>query len=420
LHGLQGIGLVDEAPALILAPKRVAVGTWPDEAEKWDSFGDSVVPITGSQTERIMALRQHTNFFSTNYEQLPWLVDFYGSKWPFRTIIADEITRLKGMRLNQGGVRTKKLAKVAWLPGVERFVGLTGTPAPNGLKDLWGQLWYLDHGERLGRTFEAFKQRWFQRSWDGHGIEPLNFAQEQIQEKIRDLCITIDPRDYGLQIDEPIETEIEIELPGKAMDTYRQMERTMFIELEREAMVHEVEAVSAAGRTNKCLQIANGFVYGEDRAVHEIHMAKIEALESIAEEANGMPLLVSVQFKPDFAMIKRAFPKARHIDEIKISDWNAGWVPMLLVHPDSAGHGLNLQEGSNILVDYSSSWNLEHDQQVIERIGPMRQYQSGLDRPVYRYRIMARGTVDYLVKERRETKRSVQAILMEAMKRRQM
>lgn len=428
LHALQGVGLLDEAPALVLGPKRVAVGhetddrgVWAAEAKKWDSFGDSVVPIRGTQTERFQALAQHSDWFSINYEQLPWLVAHHGGRWPYRTIIADESTRLKGMRLQQGGQRTRALSKAAWLPNVERFIELTGTPAPNGLKDLWGQLWYLDRGERLGRTYDAFKQRWFQRSWDGHGIDPVAGAQEVIQNAIRDICITIDPRDYGLKLDEAIETDIFVELPGKARDIYREMEKRMFFELEQDLGSHEVEAVNAAGRTNKCLQIANGFVYhhGEGQGSWaELHSAKIEALESIVEEANGMPLLVSVQFKPDFDMIKRAFPQARHIDEIRLKDWDAGRVPMLLVHPAGAGHGLNLQDGSNILVDFSSGWNLEYDDQVIERIGPMRQYQAGLDRPVYRYRIMARGTVDELVKERRSSKRSVQAILLEAMKRR--
>jgi SNF2 family DNA or RNA helicase len=415
LHALQGIGLLDEGPALILAPKRVAVGTWPAEAEKWDTFGEEVVPITGTQTERFQAMARRSLFYSTNYEQLPWLVKHHGRNWPYKTVIADESTRLKGMRLRQGGQRTAALAKVQ--PMVQRFVELTGTPAPNGLKDLWGQLWFLDKGARLGRTFDSFTQRWFQRSWDGFGIEPLPFAQEQIQNLIRDICITIDPTDYGLTIDKPIETEIIVDLPDKARDLYRQMEKAMFIELAHEAGVHEIEAVSAAARTSKLLQLANGFVYGEDRRPHDVHSAKLEALESIVEEANGMPLLVAYQFKEDLAAIKRAFPKARGIDEITLKEWDEGRVPMLVVHPESAGHGLNLQLGSNILVDYSSGWNLEHDDQVIERIGPMRQFQSGLKRPVYRYRIMARNTVDEMVKERRSSKRSVQDILLAAMKR---
>lgn len=425
LHALAGIGLLDEAPALILGPKRVAVGStpealgvWGGEAAKWDSFHEEVIPIKGTQTERFQALGRKALFYAINYEQLPWLVKHYGRNWPFRTIVADELTRLKGFRLRQGGQRTQALAKVAWADVVERFIGLTGTPAPNGLKDIWGWMWFLDRGERLGRTYDGFKQRWFQRAWDGYGIEPLTFAQKQIQNLIRDLCITIDPKDYGLELDAVIETEIFVDLPDKARDLYRDMEKKMFMELEHELGTHEIEAVSAAGRTNKCLQIANGFVYGEDGRPHELHHAKIEALESIVEEANGMPLLVSYQFVEDLAMIKRAFPKAKGIDETSEADWNAGRVPMLVVHPQSAGHGLNLQWGSNILVDYSSGWNLESDEQVIERIGPMRQYQSGLNRPVYRYRILAKNTVDEMVRDRRASKRSVQEILLAAMKRR--
>lgn len=429
LHALQGIGLLGDGPALILGPKRVTVGVgdedfgvWAAEAGKWDSFGEEVIPIRGTQTQRFQAMAKRALFYSINYEQLTWLVAYHGRNWPYRTIIADESTRLKGMRLKQGGERTRELSKAAWLPQVERFIELTGTPCPNGLKDMWGPFWYLDKGERLGRTFEAFKQRWFQRSWDGYGIEPLNFAQEQIQDRIRDIAITIDPRDYGLKLDAVIETDIVVDLPSRARDIYREMEKRMFVELEHALGTHEIEAVNAAGRTNKCLQIANGFIFhhaeGQGSWAH-VHDAKLQALESIAEEANGMPLLVSVQFQPDFKMIKKAFPKALHIDETTRKEWDAGRVPMMLVHPASAGHGLDLQLGSNILVDYSSGWNLEYDDQVIERIGPMRQYQAGLDRPVYRYRIMAHDTTDYLVKERRATKRSVQDILLDAMKRRE-
>jgi SNF2 family DNA or RNA helicase len=427
LHALEHIDLLDDDPALILGPKRVAIGSnpdskgvWSDEADKWDSFREEVVPIKGTQTQRFQAMGKRALFYSINYEQLPWLVKHWGRNWPYRTIVADELTRLKGMRLHQGGQRTQALAKVAWLPAVNRFIGLTGTPAPNGLKDIWGWMWYLDRGERLGRTYESFKQRWFQRAWDGYGIEPLPHAQEQIQDRIRDLCLTIDPIDYGLKLDKVIETDVFVDLPDKARDIYREMEKKMFVELEHALGTHEIEAVNAAGRTNKCLQLASGAVIHETQSGEwtEIHTAKIEALESIVAEANGMPILVSYQFVNEFERIKRHFPKALGIDETTEADWNAGRVPMLVCHPASAGHGLNLQWGSNILVDFSSGWNLEHDDQIIERIGPMRQYQAGLNRPVYRYRIMARNTVDEMVRDRRTSKRSVQSILLEAMKRR--
>jgi SNF2 family DNA or RNA helicase len=342
--------------------------------------------------------------------------------WKFRTIVADESTRLKGARaMGHGGKRTNALQKVAWLPQVARFIELTGTPAPNGLKDLWGQLWFLDQGKRLGTTHSGFMARWFQRGFDGFSVEPTPWAQPQIQTAIADICLTIDPRDY-IDISDPIETDVVVELPGKVMDLYREMERKMFLELQHEMQTHEVEAVHAAARTNKCLQIAAGFVYNAERQAIPLHDAKLEALDSIREEANGMPILVSYIFNEDLAMLRRKFPQLKHIDEVDTSetgDWNMGRVPMMAAHPASAGHGLNLQWGSNILADFTSGWDLEYDDQIIERIGPMRQYQAGLNRAVHRYRIMAHGTVDHLVKRRRETKRSVQDILLDAMKRKE-
>ena len=420
LHALQAIDLMDEGPGLIIGPKRVARDVWPTEVHKWSTLaGTEVVPILGMQTQRLTALGRKAKWYSINYDNLPWLLKTVTkANWPFRTIISDEATRLKGMREGgQGGTRTNALAKVAWHPNVKRFVELTGTPAPNGLKDLWGQVWYLDRGKRLGTSYTAFKQRWFGRPQDGYSIEPFPFAQEQIQERIADLCLTIDPRDY-MDIAEPIESDIIVELPAKAMDIYRKMERQCFVELEHALGTHEIEAVNAAVKTNKCLQIAAGAIYHDDSgAFTDLHDAKLEALDSIREEANGMPLLISYIFKSDLARMKRAFPQLRGIDDIEIADWNAGKVPMLAAHPASAGHGLNLQEGSNILVDFSSGWDLEYDDQIVERVGPMRQFQSGLNRPVYRYRIMAHGTMDFLVKARRTTKRSVQSILLDAMKR---
>lgn len=414
---------MDEAPGLILGPLRVARDVWPKEVEKWSTLaGTEIVPVVGNQTQRFQALGKKAQWYTTNYEQLPFLVKHFGQKnWPFRTIIADEMTRLKGMRSGgQGGQRTNALAKVAWLPQVKRFHGLTGTPCPNGLKDIWGWMWFLDQGRRLGLSYTAFKERWFQRGYDGYSIDPLPFAQEQIQKLIADICLTIDPRDY-IEIDKTIEIDIPVELPASAMDLYRKMERQAFLEIEHALGTHEIEAVNAAVKTNKCLQIASGFIYHEgEEGVAELHDAKLQALESIREEANGMPLLISASFQHEFTMLKRHFPQLKLIDEVDEDDWNAGRVPMMACHPASAGHGLNLQEGSNILVDFSSGWNLEYDDQIIERIGPMRQYQSGLNRPVYRYRIMAHGTMDYLVKQRRETKRSVQSILLEAMKRKEM
>lgn len=424
LIGLQSIEALDEAPALIVAPKRVAKNTWPKEVERWNETAHlRVEPIVGTLTERFQALARPAQFYTTNYEQIPWLVRHFGRNWPFRTIIADESTRLKSHRLRNGSQRAAALAKIAHRYE-NRFVELTGTPSPNGLKDLWGQLWFLDRGERLGSSFDAFSQRWFRPSRDGYGLEPFPFSQEQIQDAIRDLCLTVDPADW-IKLDKVIETDILIELPTKARDVYRKMEKEMFLELERSGALHEIEAVNAASRTLKCLQIASGALYlGEAsdpgaREWADLHDAKLDALASVVEEACGTPILVSYQFKSDLVRILKTFPQARYFDDSRETEdeWSAGRIPMLIAHPASAGHGSNLQHGGNILVDYSSGWDLEADDQIVERIGPMRQYQSGLDRPVYRYRLIAEDTVDVLVKERRTSKRRVQDILLEAMKR---
>ncbi len=415
LTALQGIQLLDEGPGLIIGPKRVARTVWPKEVRKWDGLDLSIITIKGSATERARCLKRKADFYTINYEQLPWLVEHLGDDWPFRTIIADESTRLKGFRLRQGGQRTKALGKVAWRGDIERFILLTGTPAPNGLKDLWGQLWFLDMGERLGRTYDTFISRWFRPTWDGYGVEPFDHSQKQIQDRIADICITIDPRDY-ISIEQPIERVISVELPPKAREQYQQMERAMFLELESAI---EIEAVHAAARTNKCLQIASGFVYHEGgEGFTELHTAKLEALESIIEEAGGMPILIGYQFKQELAMLRRHFPKLVTLDDISIEDFATGRYPLLAGHPASMGHGIDgLQEGTNILVDFSSGWNLEFDDQIVERVGPMRQHQSGLDRPVYRYRLEAIDTVDEMVAERRQSKASVQQILLAAMNR---
>lgn len=422
LLAMQGAKMLDESPTLILGPRKVAREVWPAELRKWDNIHGSIIPIRGTSAQRARALkRPEADFYTLNYEQLPWLVKHLGPNWPFRSIISDESTRLKSFRLKQGGQRAQELGSTAWLPDVRRFIELTGTPAPNGLKDLWGQMWFLDRGERLGTTHDGFMKRWFRPAHGGYGVEPFDHTQAQIQERIADLCITINPRDY-ISIADPIEHIVEVELPPAARAQYKEMEKRMYLEIEHALGTHEIEAVHAAARTNKCLQIASGFVYHEGGdGFTELHDAKLEALESIVEEANGMPILISYMFKHELVMMRRVFPQLKHIDQVDTSDdgeWNQGRIPLMAAHPASAGHGLNLQLGSNILVDFSSGWNLEYDDQIIERIGPMRQMQSGLNRAVYRYRIMATNTVDELVAERRETKASVQQILLDAMNRR--
>lgn len=415
----------DDHPTLVLAPKRVARSTWPKESRKWGHLRHiDVVAITGSEKERLAALARDVSVKTLNFDNLPWLLDHYGvDRWPFDKLVVDEATRLKGFRLEQGGARAAALSRVAHK--FKHVIELTGTPSPNGLADLWGQAWFLDQGVRLGRTYTAFKQRWFQKSFDGYSVLPLPYAQAQIQAALADLCITIDAKDW-FDINEPIVTDVYVDLPAPARKLYRDMETAMYLEIgDRSA-----EAFNAAARTQKLLQLANGAVYvdpltesDEDRKHgkewRELHDEKLQALESILEEANGMPALVAYEFKSDLARLQKAFPKARRlIDEHDEDDWNAGKIPMLLVHPKSAGHGLNLQDGGNILVFFGHNWNLEEYLQVIERIGPVRQLQSGHERPVFIYHIIAHDTVDEDVMLRRDSKKAVQDVLLEAMKRR--
>jgi SNF2 family DNA or RNA helicase len=424
LTALANVDLFDEAPVLVLAPKRVANKTWPDEVRAWKQFKHlEISPVIGTETERFTALKKDVPIFTMNYENLPWLVSHFGiAKWPFKTIVADESTKLKSYRTRQGGKRSQSLARVAWAPIVKRWINLTGTPAPNGLLDLWGQTWFLDRGQRLGNSFSAYEERWFQqahRHSEFTGHRPVSWAQEQIQERLRDICLTVNPVDYMPEgtIPEPIPNVIKVELPKKARAMYREMEKEMFLQIRE----HEIEAVHAASRTIKCLQLANGAIYlNPERTLWEpVHEAKLEALEDVIEEAAGMPVLVAYHFKTDLERLRKHFPHfAVFDDDPKTEDaWNEGRYPGMFVHPASGGHGSNLQWGGNIIAFFGHWWDLEQRQQVIERIGPMRQFQSGLDRTTYIHDIVAEGTVDEDVLLRHASKRSVQDILLESMKR---
>ena len=413
LTSLENLSVVDDVyPVLVLAPLRVAKTTWPDEIAKWDHLRHlRVSTICGSAKERQAALDVEADIYTMNYDNLVWLVEALGDAWPFKTVVADELTRLKSFRLRQGSKRAGALGKVAHTK-VKRFVGLTGTPNPNGLKDLWGQTWFLDKGERLGRTFSAFTDRWFAKGWDGFNLQPLPNAQKEIENRLRDVCLTVD----ALPVDEPIHNPIYVDLPRKARALYDDMEKHMFAELGEDG----IEAANAAARTMKCLQIANGAAYVDDSGSwEEVHDAKLDALDSVIEEANGAPVMVAYHFKSDLARLQSRYPKGRVLDAKSdtIRDWNAGRVPLLFAHPASAGHGLNLAEGGNILAFFSLNWNLEEHLQIIERIGPMRQAQAGLNRPVFVHYLMARGTVDDMILERLRSKKTVQEVLLEALKR---
>lgn len=423
LHAVYNI-VGESDPTLVLAPYRVAASTWPNEARRWQHLADlTVSAAVGTAEERLAALRKTAQVYTINYDNLPWLCDqFEGKPWPFKRVIADESTRLKSFRIRQGAVRAQRIGKHAHA-NVTGWVNLTGTPSPNGLKDLWGQQWFIDQGQRLGWTYSAFEQRWFayRRERDAVTGRPdiktviLPGADEQIHARLADCTLSLNPRDW-FNIREPIQKVVEVDMPPAVWRKYRELERKYIAEIDG----HQVDAVNAAAKSIKLLQLANGAVYYEEGKHVEVHDEKLEALASIIEEAAGAPVMVAYHFKPDLARLQRAFPKGRVLDKKPqtIDDWNAGRIPILFAHPQSAGHGLNLQDGGNILVFYSHWWDLEQHDQIIERLGPMRQLQAGHDQWVYIYYIVVRNTMDETVMERRTSKRSVQDLLLDYMRRR--
>lgn len=417
---LDAANAVDEKPTLVLAPRRVAVHTWPDEAKQW-GLG-TVVPIVGTPAQRLAALNRTSLVHTMSYDNIPWLMETLNGRRPWGRIIADESTRLKGYRLRHGGKRTAALATMAH--EVAEFHELTGTPAANGLIDLWGQMWFLDKGHRLGRTYTAFVERWFRLGYDGYSQEPLPGAQEEIMARCKDLCLSLDPADW-FDLMEPRVTNLYVELPPAARTLYRTVEKEMFAQLAERS----ITAVNAAAKSSKLLQICNGAAYldpltfddtAPKREWKEVHDEKLEALASVIEELAGNPLLVAYHFRSDLSRLQRAFPAGRTLDDSGdvIGEWNRGRVPVLFVHPASAGHGLNLQFGCHSIAFFGHWWNLEERLQVIERIGSVRQAQAGFKRTVDIFNIIARDTVDELVIDRVQSKKSVQDLLLAYMKRR--
>lgn len=409
---------------LVLAPLRVASGTWPAEQTKWQFPALKVLDGTGSRQYREdVLLNDDSNVICCNYDILEWLVEFYGDDWPFTVIVADESTKLKSFRSKGGSKRARALGRVAHKK-VKRFINLTGTPAPNGLKDLWGQCWFLDAGHRLGSSFKAFTDRWFVSISEGTHVAarsyvPASGSDTEIHAKIADISLTVDAAEY-FGCDKPVMVPVVVPLPSKARKVYQKMEEELFAELE----AGEVEAANAAARTAKCLQIAGGAVYVTDpdgepsREWELVHNAKLDALESIIEELSGAPLLVAYQYQHDLARILKKFPQAVALGKgakgnRQIEAWNRGEIEVMCVHPASAGHGLNLQDGGHHLAFFNGTWNYEHFAQIIERIGPIRQHQAGHPRPVFIYLIQADNTLDQVVQQRVEGKEDVQKLLMD-------
>jgi len=401
-------------PVLVIAPLRVARSVWTDEINKWEQFQNlRIVEIIGTEEQRLKALKKDVEIYTINYENIPWLVETLSRQWPFKSIVADESTKLKGYRLRHGGKRATALAKAS--KHTARWINLTGTPVPNGLIDLWGQQWFIDAGVRLGHSYTSYVERWFTENKYAKTIIPKPFAQRQITKLISDCTINLNAADH-MDVHESVKVNIMVDLPIKARRIYDKMDKEMFVAIKNAPML---EAKTAADLSIKSLQIASGACYRPESTDWQIiHNAKIEALADLLNELSGNPLLVAYHFKTDLTRILQHIPQARLVKTRKDEDdWNDGKILCGLMHPASAGHGLNLQHGGHHIAFFSHWWNLEHYLQAIERIGPVRQLQSGYDRVVFIYHLLARDTIDEDVMMRRETKRSTQSIIRDRVKR---
>lgn len=403
---------------LIVAPLRVAQEVWPVEIQKWEPFCDlNVAAITGDKDERERALLALPRIATINYDNLIWLYQTLGDAWPFTTVICDESTRLKGFRLVKGKRRALALAQIAHTKAT-RWINLTGTPATNGLTDLWGQQWFIDGGRALGRSYGAFIHRWFYKdpTQKGHyqQLHPFPHSQEQMEERLRATTLSIRAKEW-FDLDDPIEHEVWCELPPSARTQYQSMLRHFYAEIE----AGTVTAANCAVKSGKLLQLASGAVYheqDENTMWERVHDAKLDALDSVVSETNGANLLIVYSYVHERARILEKFKDAVDIHENgAIARWNKGKIRMLLCHPKSAGHGLNLQDGGHHIVYFSPTWDAELYAQVLQRLGPVRQKQSGYERPVYVHHLLARDTVDTRVKNVREGKEGLLEAFLTAM-----
>ena len=397
---------------LVIAPKKVAEGTWTREKDKWDHTRIlRVSPVLGSQAKRIRALNTPADLYIINRENVCWLVDYYRNSWPFDMVVVDESSSFK----SHSAKRFKALAGVS--EKIDRMVELTGTPSPNGLEDLWSQVYLLDGGERLGKRYTQFRERYFQPDRRGADGMVYSYAakpgtEQSILNKISDICISMKAEDY-LQLPDITYHEIPVELDAKAEKAYRELERKMVLELPEE---EEISVTSAAALSNKLLQLANGAVYDEDRSVHEIHGCKIEAFLELVESLQGKPVLVFYNFQHDRERILKALTgSGLRVRELKTTwdedDWNAGLIDILLTHPASSAYGLNLQQGGNHVVWFGLTWNYELYTQANKRL-----HRQGQTEKVIIHHLVCTGTRDEDVMRALEKKDDVQNWVMESLK----
>ena len=397
---------------LVIAPKRVAEDTWTREHRKWDHLQAlRISKVMGSAAQRTAALAKDADVYVIGRDNVQWLINHYTELrkgWPFDMLVIDELSSFK----NPQAKRFRALKKA--LPCTKRIVGLTGTPSPNGLMDLWAQVYLLDQGERLGRTIGSYREKYFRPGKrNGYVVfqwEPVKGAQQAIEDKLRDLCVSMSAADY-LELPDRIDRVTPVALTERERKAYETMERESLIELE--SSEDAVVGLNAAAVMNKLLQIANGRVYTSEGQILRVHEEKLDALEEIADTAQG-PVLVFYSFRHDLDAIRERFPDARTLEKASdIEDWNAGRIAVLLAHPASVGYGLNLQAGGHVIVWYGLTWSLELYQQANARL-----YRQGQEHKVIVHHLVAEGTVDEQVMEALKRKDTSQEALLAALKER--
>lgn len=398
---------------LVIAPKKVAEGTWTREAAKWDHTKMlRVSQVLGSQSRRVKALNTPADIYITNRENVVWLMDYYRNAWPFDMVVVDESSSFK----SHSAKRFKALASVGG--HIERLVELTGTPSPNGLDDLWAQVFLLDGGERLGKRYTYFRERYFQpdkRGADGmvYSYEAKPGSEEGILEKISDICISMKAEDY-LQLPDITYHEIPVELDAKAAKAYHDMEREMVLQLPGDG--EDISVTSAAALSNKLLQLANGAIYDGDRQVHAVHGCKVEAFMELVESLQGKPALVFYNYQHDRTRLLEALKKTGlRVRELKTpqdeDDWNARRIDILLTHPASSAYGLNLQQGGNHVIWFGLTWNYELYTQANKRL-----HRQGQQEKVIIHHLVCTGTRDEDVMQALQRKDDVQNWVMESLK----
>lgn len=395
----------DVSRTLVIAPLRVANSTWPDEIKKWDHLKHlNYSVVIGSEKERLDALRKPAHIYLINRENVDWLITKSGIPWKFDMVVIDELSSFKSYQAK----RFKSLLKVR--PKLKRIVGLTGTPSSNGLMDLWAEFRLLDMGERLGRYITYYRQNFFipdkRNQQMIFSYKPKDGAEKKIYSLISDITISMKSKDF-LKMPECVMNEVIVTLSDKEQKLYDSLKQDMVLSLEE----NEIDAINAAALSNKLLQMSNGAVYNDDKESLHIHDRKLDALEDLIEGANGKPVLVAYWFKHDLEKIKDRFD-VREIKSAKdISDWNEGKIPVALIHPASAGHGLNLQAGGSTLIWFGLTWSLELYQQTNARL-----YRQGQDSTVVIHHILTKGTIDEDVMKALKAKEKIQDALIDSVK----